>query len=426
MGTTGSAGPGVGEWLFRLALRALPRAFRDRYGEELLAFHRDRLREAGGSLWAPVTVWASAIRDLAQGALLERAREARKRLGGSRPSSPGAGVAFDLLLQDLRFALRGLARAPGFTSIAVLSLAVGIGAFAATFAVVQETWLKPVPGVTHADEVIEILVSRHGSELDAWSYPDFEDVGNADTPVRSLVGWKDREGTLGTVQGGERVRMMSVSADYFRTLGVALTQGRDFSGAEDQGPGQHPVVIVSYEMWRDRLGGDPGILGRVLTLNQAPYTVVGVAPREFRDHRILKSGTEVWVPLAQDPSVAGADPLTDDRGFQWRRVLGRLEPGATVEQANAAVEGVCGRLAEANLETNEGRSARAYAFGPIPAIGRAESLLGISVLFGLLGLALLIICGNVTGMVLARSVAREQELAGRMALGCGRRSLARL
>lgn len=430
--------PHGGERLFRLALRALPRAFREEYGEELLAFHRERLRETDGRPWFRAKVWGSAIRDLAQGALLEWAREARRRLGGgramapapveplARPVPPGAAVALDLLLQDLRFATRGLARAPGFTSVAVLSLAIGIGAFAATFAVVQETWLKPVPGVTRADEVVEILVTRHGSELDAWSYPDFDDVRRADTPLRALAGWKDREGTLGTARGGERVRMMSVSADYFRVLGVAFTQGRDFSEAEDRGPGQHPVAIVSYDMWRDRLGSDPGILGRVLTLNQTPHTVVGVAPREFRDHRVLRAGTEVWVPLAQDLWVAGTDPLTADRGFQWLRVLGRLQAGATVEQANAALEGVFGRLAEADPETNEGRSARAYPFGPVPALGRAESLIAVSVLFGLLGLVLLIICGNVTGMVLARSVAREQELAVRTALGCGRRALARL
>jgi len=439
---------GSEERLFRVALHALPPRFRQEYGSELEAFHRARLEEEGDSSLARISLRCRAALDLALGAAQEWGREVSRTLrrfpsrpaghpgspgapggpGGSisRPGAPGLTLTLDLLVQDLRFALRGLARTPGFTLVAVSSLALGIGIFAATFSLVQEIWLKPVPGVTGAEHVVELLVVHRGMEQDAWTYPDFADLHATDTPLSGLAGWKERNGTLTTAQGGESVRMMYVSADYFRLLGVVPTRGRDFSRAEDVGPGQHPVAIVSHDMWQDRLGSDPGILGRVLTLNQTPYTVVGVAPPDFKGHRVMQAGTEIWVPLAQDPWVAGEDPLTRDRQFQWLRVLGRLREGAAVDEANAALETVFERLAAEYPESNEGRSARAYPFGPVPASGRATSLMGTYVLFGLLGLVLLIICGNVAGMVLARSVTREREIAVRMALGSGRRRLAGL
>jgi putative ABC transport system permease protein len=437
----------TGERFFRFALHALPPAFRRKYGDEILAFHEKRMAEAGASPQARASLHGRAVLDLASGALLEWGKEVRRQVGLSRcqgragsvgPKEPGGppepirryrsqglAGAIDFLLQDIRFAVRGLARTPAFTVVALLSLALGIGTFAAGFSLVQETWLRPVPGVK-GDEVVEILVIRRGAEFDTWAYPDFKDLREAETPFRTLVGWRERNGTLTTAQGGEPVRMMYVSADYFRALGVVPALGRDFSPSEDEGPGAHPVAVVSHDMWRERLGGNQDVLGMVLTLNQDPCTVVGVAPAEFKGHRVLKPGVEVWVPLMQDPWVAGADPLTEDRSWTWLRVLGWLKGSATLDEANAALQTVMGRLAEADPESNEDRSARAYAFGPVPAAGRAESLMGTSLVFAVLGIVLLIICGNVTGMVLARDVTREKELAVRMALGSGGRRLARL
>jgi len=329
------------------------------------------------------------------------------------------------LRQDTRFALRRLARSRSFTLIAVLSLAVGIGVNTALFTYVQATLLEPVPGVAAADRIVELLLTRRGQEQQEWAYPDFQDLREADSPVESLAGWKRRDGTLNTADGNERVRVMHVSANYFRLLGVAPSRGRDFLPAEDVGPGEHPVAVVSHDLWRNRLGEDPDVIGRTINLNRTPYTVVGVAPEAFKGHQPTSGNTDLWVPLVQHPFLSGPRDLARDRGSQWLLTLGRLRDGATVSQLNAALQTVFARLAQEYPETNQDRSARAFRFGPIPAYGRAGSVIFTAGLVALTGLVLLIICGNVAGMMLARSVAREREIAVRLALGSGRGRLVR-
>ncbi|MCK5650728.1 MAG: ABC transporter permease, partial [Gemmatimonadetes bacterium] len=224
---------------------------------------------------------------------------------------------------------------------------------------------------------------------------------------------------------GQRVRVAYATANYFRVLGALPTLGRGFLDSEDSGPGQHPVAVVSHDLWQDRLGGDPDIVGRTITLNRAPYTVVGVAPEEFRGARPTLGSTGLWVPLTQHPYLAGERDYLRDRGAFWVQVLGRLRPGATLAEANTAVQTVFGRMAEEFPETNQDRSARAASFGRFPAQNRMWDMLAAGVLAGLLALVLMIICGNLAGMALARSASREQEIAVRMALGSSRTRLVR-
>jgi len=441
---TSSSGPtSLGLRLYRSALRLLPADFRDQYGGEILAFHRAHLEEVFHSPWKRMLVWCLAILDVLVGAGAERGRELVNALflrgnrtrgvgpgrglgGGGRNEKPGWGTHFDALGQDLKYAIRSLARSPGFTSVSVFSLAVGVGLFAGFVAYVQGFWLEPVPGVQEAEGAAELTVVSRGIESESWAYPDFEDLRTWETPFQELAGWMNRDGTLYSGEGSEHVRMMSVSANYFRVLGVTPARGRDFLPSEDAGPGQHPVAVVSYGLWQNRLGGDPGIIGRTLVLNQVPHTVVGVAPEAFTGHRILVEETEVWLPLMQDPWVAGSESWVQDRDARWLRVLGHLRTGTTLEEGNAALETVFSRLENDHPESNLGRRARAYPFGPVPAVGRAESALATLLLAGLLALVLLIVCGNVAGMVLARSVTREREIAVRLSLGSGRGRLARL
>lgn len=327
--------------------------------------------------------------------------------------------------QDARFALRRLARSPSFTLIAVLSLALGIGVNTALFTYVYATLLEPVPGVTGADRVVELLLTRRGQEQQEWAYPDFQNVREAETPIEAVAGWKPRDGSLTTADGSERVRVMYVSANYFRVLGVVPSRGRDFLPAEDAGPSEHPVAVVSHGLWQNRLGGGPDIIGGTINLNRTPYTVVGVAPAAFKGHQPVSGDTDMWVPLMQHPFLAGPRTMERDRGSQWLLTLGRLRSNATVSQANAALQTVFARLAQEHPETNQDRGARAYRFGPIPAHGRAGSVMFTAGLVALTVLVLLVICGNVAGMILARSVTREREIAVRLALGSGRGRLVR-
>jgi predicted permease len=305
----------------------------------------------------------------------------------------------------------------------VLSLAVGIGVNATLSSFLQALWLEPVPGV-NADQVVEVLASDRGRELQEWAYPDFEDVRDAETPLEELVGWKPRDGSLTTADGSQRVEILYVSANYFRVLGVVLPRGRDFLPSENVAPGQHTVTVLSHALWQNQFGGDPEIVGRTITLNRSPYTVVGVAPESFKGHRTL-GHTDLWIPIMQSPYLTAEHSLMGARDTKWLQVLGRLRSGTTTEQANAALSTVFARLAQEYPETNEDRGARVYAFGPVPALGRAESMAAVGLLVGLALLVLLIICGNVAGMMLARSATREREIAVRMALGSGRGRLAR-
>lgn len=397
----------------------IPRSHRDHLlGDLAEEFHLHVLAERG-RLRAHVWYWAQLARSIGPTTF----RRNHHRRGGASPRTSLPRWLFELR-QDAIHGARGLARSKTFTAVAVLSLALGIGVNTGMFTFVNAT-LKPVPGVNGADRVVEILGTRNAREMEVWAYPDFEDVSQISIPLE-IAGWKTRSGNLTTPEGARRVRVMYTTSNYFRVLGVTPAPGRAFLPSEDVGPGQNTVAIVSHSMWQNRLDGASDILGSSISLNGTPYTVVGVAPEAFNGHRPLQGATDLWVPLTQDRWVAGPNSMTDDRESCWLRVLGRLRANATVDDANAALATVFARLEQEYPASNEGRAARALPFGPIPAMGRAESMLGVYALFVLLGVVLLIICGNVTGMVLARSATREREISVRMALGSGRGRLARL
>jgi putative ABC transport system permease protein len=333
--------------------------------------------------------------------------------------------AGDGLGMDVRLAVRGLARTRGFTLAALASLALGIGANTALFSVVHATFLRPVPGVSDPERVVELLVTTRVGVRPEWSYPDLADVEAGDMPLDAVAGWKIRECTYAVGEAGQRVRVMYAAPAYFPVLGVRMALGRAFLRSEDVGPGQHPVVILSHRFWKTTLGGRADIVGQSITLNRQAYTVVGVAPEAFRHHRAAEPPIDLWAPLVQYPDFSGARGWSSDRGVAWVEALGRLRPGATVSQVTAALGTVSARLSRQYPDTNRDRGARAAAFGPFPATSRMEDTIGMASLLAFGGLVLLIICANLAGMMLARGAVQEREVAVRLALGAGRARLAR-
>jgi predicted permease len=329
------------------------------------------------------------------------------------------------ILQDVRYTFRGLRRARGFVIVAVLSLAVGIGVNTALFTTIQAVWLAPVPGVTGEDRVVDMVPVISGHDFWAWAYPDFESVRDADVPFESLTAWAERDATFGTDEGGRRARVAYATSAYFHVLGAFPTMGRGFLDSEDGGQGQHPVVVLSHHFWKDRLNRRSDIVGQSLALDDIPYTVIGVAPENFRGARVNRSSVDMWVPLFQHPDAAGDEPVFWNRGKLSVQVLGRLRPGATLLEARAAVQTVFASLSTEYPETNRTRTVKVVSFGRFPAQNRIYDLVGIVGICGLLAVLLFIICGNLAGMVLARSAAREQEIGVRLALGSSRVRLVR-
>ena len=332
---------------------------------------------------------------------------------------------FSNFLQDVQYALRSLRKAPGFALVATLSLAVGIGVNAALFTTIYAVWLAPVPGVTGEDRIVDMVPVVRGSEYFLWAYPDFENVRDADTPFESITAWAEQDATFGGDEGGRPARVAYTTAEYFRVLGALPTMGRGFMDSEDEGPGQHPVVVVSHAFWQEQLHGRHDVLGQSVPLDGIPYTVIGVAPAEFRGARANMNGVDLWVPLTQHPEASGDSSVFASRARFSVQVLGRLRPGATISEAQAAVRTVFASLAIEYPETNRDRTVRAASFGRFPAQNRIYDVMAVVMMFGLLAVLLLIICGNLAGMTLARNAAREHEIGVRLALGSSRIRLVR-
>ncbi len=336
--------------------------------------------------------------------------------------------------RDLVHAARSLAKDRGFTLICVISLGIGMGALVA-LATFTRAITAPAR-VINTDGLTELLVLPLGPlrakagewALERWSYPDYQALRDSNTGM-AVTAWV-RELAPGVQDDSNSARQASVttmyvSSNYFQTMGVSLARGPGFDPAIDDATSAEPRVVVSDDFWRSRLAADPEIVGKPLTLDGVPHTVVGITPPDFRGHFhfFQAPGSVVFVPLERHPRLKADPTLRDDRTVDWLRIHGRLNPGVNIKQANALVSTTIAGLAQRYPASNDFKAATVEPYTSMGAAGRPESRRVTSVLLSLAGTVLLIVCLNISGMMLVRGANREKELSIRAALGAGRRSL---
>jgi predicted permease len=402
-------------WLYKLPLRLRSLLKRGRVEQELseeLRFHLEKLiEEKVVKGMTPEEARYVALREL--GGLDQIKEECRDMRRVSWVEN---------ILQDLRYALRMLAKNPSFTAVAVLTLALGIGANTTIFTVTSALLFRPPAGIERPDRLVLLFRrfahNRVGMNV---SYPNFKDWRDQNRVFSGLAAYKtiwlglSAEGESGRVQGA------MVSGNYFDVLGVRPALGRTFLPEEDRIPGAYPVAVVSYGLWKRRFGSDPGMVGRKIRISGHAFTVVGVAPRGFKG-TVAAESPEIWLPMMMEAQVVPPDwaGWMGERNWSLVQVIGRVKPGVSLEQAQANMDTLARQLEQAYPRENRGVGIALLPKITLYPWERAKVVEFGALLTAVVGLVLLIACANVANLLLARAATRQKEVALRLTLGASR------
>ena len=387
-----------------------------------------RRRKAERELQEEIDFHLQALADqyLAQGMTPEGARAAARRemghLESVKEECRGArNVNFiENVFTDLHFGLRVLRRNPGFSALAILCLTLGIGANASVFSWIEGLLLRPYPAVANQERLFVLAGTARGTAgFDAVSWPDLVDFRRSCTLCDSLIAEKIMGATLSIGDRAEYGVGSLVSSNYFDAMGVSPFMGRGFRPEEDYGRNAHPVAVISYQLWQNRFRGDPNIIGKTQMLNGLPHTIVGVAPKGFYGTFVGYSW-QFWVPISMQERFEPGGYKMENRGERWIEGFARLKPGVTAEQAQSEISAIAQRLENSYPAMDKGRGIKLLPLWKAPFNGSSVMLPTLGIALGIGAFVLLIVCANVSNLLLVKFIAQRHEITARLALGAAR------